>query len=213
MISRYLRNPRHVLVSCLLCLYLLLPYSAGAVDLPAVGEVSVYFSPHGGATDAIVRAIDSARREILVQAYSFTSVPIAKALVNAYNRGVHVVVVLDKSQRSEKYSAADFLANMGIPTYIDSQHPIAHNKVICIDRNVLITGSFNFTKPAAKNAENCLIMRNNPQLVKAYMDNFFAHKQHSQPYKGRADALESDGSGSNSQKSLSWRSVLAPFFK
>ena len=46
---------------------------------------------------------------VLVQAYSFTSAPIAKALVDAQRRGVKVQVILDKSQRTEKCSEADFL--------------------------------------------------------------------------------------------------------
>ena len=49
----------------------------------------VYFSPHGGCTDAIVKEIGKAKSEILVQAYSFTSKEIAKALVDAHKRGVH----------------------------------------------------------------------------------------------------------------------------
>jgi phosphatidylserine/phosphatidylglycerophosphate/cardiolipin synthase-like enzyme len=69
-----------------------------AEQFKATGTVDTYFSPHGGATEAIVKEIDSAKKEILVQAYSFTSTPIAKALVNAHKRGVHVEVVLDKSQ-------------------------------------------------------------------------------------------------------------------
>ncbi len=57
-----------------------------------------------------------ARTTIKVQAYSFTSAPIAKPLVDAHKRGGRVEVILDKSQRTEKYSAADFLAHAGIPT-------------------------------------------------------------------------------------------------
>jgi phosphatidylserine/phosphatidylglycerophosphate/cardiolipin synthase-like enzyme len=58
----------------------------------------VYFSPHGGCTEAIVKEIDEAKTEVLVQAYSFTSTPIAKALLNAHKRGVKVEAILDKSQ-------------------------------------------------------------------------------------------------------------------
>jgi len=47
-------------------------------------------------------------QQILVQAYSFTSAPIAKALVDAHHRGVNVLAVLDKSNETEKYSAATF---------------------------------------------------------------------------------------------------------
>ena len=60
------------------------------------------------------------KTSILVQAYSFTSAPIAKALLDAHKRGVQVQVILDKSQRTEKYSSADFLANQGTPPMIDS---------------------------------------------------------------------------------------------
>ncbi len=87
----------------------------------------VYFSPRGGATFAIRQALDNARLRpadsggqaksflraeaiaqagVLVQAYSFTSAPIAEALVKAHRRGVKVHVLLDKSQKTEKYLSA-----------------------------------------------------------------------------------------------------------
>ena len=78
------------------------PTTAPAID--------VYFSPNGGATHAIVQALASARQRVRVQAYSFTSAPIAKALVDARRRGVDVVVVLDSSQQTDRYSSATFLA-------------------------------------------------------------------------------------------------------
>jgi phosphatidylserine/phosphatidylglycerophosphate/cardiolipin synthase-like enzyme len=147
--------------------------------------VTVCFTPGGSCTDAIVEALGRAKRTILVQAYSFTSAPIAKALLDAHKRGVQVQVILDKSQRSEKYSSADFLANQGVPTMIDAQHAISHNKVIVIDGELVITGSFNFTKAAQeKNAENLLILRD-PALAAQYIENWKAHAQHSQPYVGR----------------------------
>jgi phosphatidylserine/phosphatidylglycerophosphate/cardiolipin synthase-like enzyme len=139
----------------------------------------VYFSPNDGVTDAIVREIDQARSEVLVQAYSFTSAPIAKALLKAHKRGVKVQTILDKSQKTQKYSSASFLINSGIPTYIDSQHAIAHNKIILIDKMVVITGSFNFTKAAEeKNAENLLIIRSQ-ELAKPYLENWQRHREHS----------------------------------
>jgi phosphatidylserine/phosphatidylglycerophosphate/cardiolipin synthase-like enzyme len=85
-------------------------------------SMTVCFTPGGNCTDAIVQALASAKRTILVQAYSFTSAPIAKALLDAHKRGVQVQVILDKSQRNEKYSSADFLANQGVPTMIDANH-------------------------------------------------------------------------------------------
>jgi phosphatidylserine/phosphatidylglycerophosphate/cardiolipin synthase-like enzyme len=106
------------------------------------GGPTVCFTPGGNCTDLIVQAISGANAGILVQAYSFTSTPIAKALLDAHTRGVQVQVILDKSQRTEKYSSADFLANQGVPTMIDANDAISHNKVMVIDGNTVITGSF-----------------------------------------------------------------------
>jgi phosphatidylserine/phosphatidylglycerophosphate/cardiolipin synthase-like enzyme len=120
---------------------------------------NVHFSPKGGCTEAIIRELDEARTSILVQAYNFSSAPIAKALLNCHKRGVKVEAILDKSQKKQKYSSATFLLNAGIQVRIDSAHPIAHNKVMVIDGETVITGSFNFTRQAEeKNAENLLLM-------------------------------------------------------
>ena len=142
----------------------------------------VYFSPGGEATSAIREALYHAKSTVLVQAYSFTSAPIADALVKAHKRGVNVQVILDRSQRTQKYSSADFLVNSGIPTRIDAAHAIAHNKVMIIDNEVVITGSFNFTKAAEeKNAENLLVIHNR-ELAARYTDNWHRHEGHSELY-------------------------------
>jgi phosphatidylserine/phosphatidylglycerophosphate/cardiolipin synthase-like enzyme len=144
--------------------------------------VQVFFSPNGGATSAVTNALARATNSILVQAYSFTSAPIAQALVAAKRRGVSIQVILDHSQRTEKYSEADFLMHNEIPTLIDAQHAIAHNKIMILDGYIILTGSFNFTKAAEeKNAENLLVI-NDPVLARAYVSNWRQHEQHSEPY-------------------------------
>lgn len=60
-------------------------------------SLSVYFSPKGGCTEAVVNELDHAQKSIRVQAYSFTSAPVAKALVDAKKRGVDIKILLDKS--------------------------------------------------------------------------------------------------------------------
>ena len=150
------------------------------------GPVQVYFSPNAGCTGAVERELEQAKTRVLVQAYSFTSAPIAGALVKAARRGVAVQVILDKSQRSERYSSADFLAHAGIATFIDAKHAIAHNKVMVIDADTVITGSFNFTKAAeSSNAENLLVLHESPELARRYAENWEAHRTHSEPYAGR----------------------------
>jgi phosphatidylserine/phosphatidylglycerophosphate/cardiolipin synthase-like enzyme len=108
-------------------------------------RIAVCFTPGGNCTDLIVKALGEAKTTILVQAYSITSAPIAKALLDAHKRGVRVEAIDE----------------------------------------VVITGSFNFTKAAQrKNAKNVLIVRDKA-LATQYMQNWQAHAQHSQPYIGR----------------------------
>jgi phosphatidylserine/phosphatidylglycerophosphate/cardiolipin synthase-like enzyme len=153
--------------------------------LAQAGSIRVYFSPDGGCTDAILGQINQAKTEILIQAYSFTSKPIAQALIRAKKRGITIIAVLDKSNWTQRYSAATFLKNMDIPVFIDDKHAIAHNKIMIIDNRVVITGSFNFTAAAeTKNAENLLILEDLPDLTRAYRDNFQKHLRHSVPYRG-----------------------------
>src|SRR5262245_47197236 len=117
------RHNRPLFIIPVLCLFGLNVLAGGQP------KFEVYFSPKGGCTAAVVKSLDRATNSVLVQAYSFTSAPIAKALVDAHKRGVKIQVVLDKSQRTEDYSSADFVAHAGIPTFIDAKHAIAHNKV------------------------------------------------------------------------------------
>ncbi len=150
-------------------------------------SVEAHFSPKGGCTDAVVREIGQARKEVLVQAYSFSSRPIAEALVAAKTRGVEVTVLLDKSNETETYSDLPLFLEQGLAPLVDAHHAIAHNKVMIVDRRTLITGSFNFTHQAeAENAENLLILKGYPALAKAYLDQFAAHKGHCQPPQVKA---------------------------
>jgi phosphatidylserine/phosphatidylglycerophosphate/cardiolipin synthase-like enzyme len=159
-------------------------WSADAVA--ASTHWSVYFSPQGGCTEAVVEALGQSKTTVLVQAYTFTSSPIAKALVKAHRRGVKVEVVLDESQRTERYSLASVLHTGGVPCFFDAQHTTAHNKVMVIDGQTVITGSFNFTKAAEESkAENLLVIQD-ADLAAKYTQNWQIHRQHSEPYAGLA---------------------------
>lgn len=137
-----------------------------------IDHYTVCFTPGGQCTNEVVNEIDSAKSEVLVQAYSFTSYPIAEALAAAKERGIDVRIILDKSQIKARYSSTTFFRSRNIPLWIDYKVSIAHNKVMIIDHTTVITGSFNFTKAAQyKNAENLLIIRD-PQLARAYEANW-----------------------------------------
>jgi len=156
-----------------------------APKMPAT--VEVYYSPHGGCTEALVNALHAARQTVLVQAYSFTSPQIEQALVDAAHRGVKVQLILDRSNLSQKSSElAEAAATASLHIWIDARHKIAHNKVMILDGEIVITGSFNFTHNAeADNAENLLIIHSK-ELAASYTANWQEHVNHSEPYDGDA---------------------------
>lgn len=117
--------------------------------------------------------MDHAKKSLLVQAYQFTSKPIAESLIQVKKRGVEVKIILDKSQIHSKYSVINELFEQDIKIYIDFKPAIAHNKVMIIDNQKIITGSFNFSDAAQKkNAENLLIITGDPPLVEQYIKNW-----------------------------------------
>ena len=142
---------------------------------------AICFVPDGPACESLlVDRINQTKSSLLIQAYSFTSQPIAQAVVNAHKRGVKVQVILDKSQRSERYTSATFIKNAGISVAIDTKPAIAHNKVMIFDQAEVFTGSFNFTKSAQeRNAENGILIAGDSNVVKAYTDNWNARLRES----------------------------------
>jgi phosphatidylserine/phosphatidylglycerophosphate/cardiolipin synthase-like enzyme len=146
---------------------------------PIEPELKVCFAPAlpGGCdpTTIIVQELSVAHHQILLQAYEFTSEPIAQALVDAHQRGVDVRAILDRSNEHEGYSEEKFLEQKGVPVMIDAAHNIAHNKIIVIDGEIVITGSFNFTKAAEeRNAENLVIIHD-AAIAETYARNWNYH--------------------------------------
>jgi len=146
---------------CLLCLTFAVP--APAADLEAA------FSPYGKSLELILSTIKSARESIHVATYSFTSKPVAEALLAVHKRGLDVRVVADKRGNSDKYTAVTFLANQGVPVRLNGKYAIHHHKFLIVDGKHLQTGSFNYSAAAVeKNAENVLVIWNAPELAAQY---------------------------------------------
>ena len=82
------------------------------------------------------------------------------------------------------------MAHHGIPVLIDARHEIAHNKIMIIDDETVITGSFNFTRQADEhNAENLLVIHDHG-MADTYLANWHGHEAHSQPYVARGEEAQ-----------------------
>lgn len=156
--------------------------------LPAQGTVQLAFTPWDNAEAMIVDCIRRAKRQILVQAFSFTSRALASALIAAKKRGVDVQVMADREQTyGGEASRIPDLARAGIPVALEVRYQSAHNKVMVMDAGTadaaVISGSYNWTYAAQyKNAENVLVLRNSPEIANAYAANWRRHHADALPY-------------------------------
>ena len=137
------------------------------------GSVEPYFSAAQGIEWIIEREIDNAVKRIDVAVYTFTSRPLAQALVDAQERGVRVRVLLDPAQAASEYSKATYLANYGIDVRTEKGAGLMHHKFALVDDSILITGSFNWTASAeAENDENILLLKGFPATCRSYSREF-----------------------------------------
>jgi len=150
-----------------------------AKSLAQAEVVGIYFTPPSDVAAAVIEVIDSSKTEVLVQAYGFTHNGIAQALLRAHARGVQVKVLLDAKTDSTNRYVTELLQAQQIPLRLDGGHAIAHNKVIVVDGELVITGSFNFTNSAqTRNAENLLVLKSSG-LAESYKVNWQTHWSHS----------------------------------
>jgi phosphatidylserine/phosphatidylglycerophosphate/cardiolipin synthase-like enzyme len=160
--------------------------------VPASGTVEVAFSPNEGSEALVVKVVDSAKSELRVLSYSFTSAPVTAALLRAKKRGVDVRVVADrKNNVSEDHSgksraALSALVNAGVDVRVISVYPIHHDKVIVADRQTVELGSFNYSDAAArKNSENVLVNWGNAKLAEVYLKHFERNYRQAAAYEMR----------------------------
>ncbi len=154
----------------------------------SLGTAEVLFSPHDDIEAAILRALRGARRTVHVQAYLLTSRTLGAALIEAQARGIRVEVLADREQTARgENSQIPLLAKAGIPVALEVRYAAAHNKIILVDAadagGAVVTGSYNFTWSARmRNAENVVILRGNPPVLRAYLDNWKRHRAEAVPY-------------------------------
>ncbi|MBW8009967.1 MAG: phospholipase [Chloroflexi bacterium] len=135
-------------------------------------QVEVYFSPEDDTDDRIIELIDRAEESIYFMAFSFTSDPIAEALLRADARGVYVAGIFETSQASNTGGEFFQMADLGLPVELDGNPKFMHHKVIIIDSRIVITGSYNFSASAEeRNDENTLILHN-ADIAELYLAEF-----------------------------------------
>lgn len=146
------------------------------------------FSPEAGGEALVLKVINAAKTQLLLAAYSFTSPVIVKALISAHKRGVDVrIVVDDKGNRGKANIAAlNLVVNAGIAVRTNAAYAIHHDKYLIVDHRHIQTGSFNYSKAAAKsNSENVLVVWNDANLAASFSKHWQSRWDQSSIYLSR----------------------------
>lgn len=123
--------------------------------------VEIYFSTHDHPAVPVTEELQKAKKTIHFLAFSFTHKDIGGAMREAIGRGVKVGGVFEKSQAASGHSQFEPLRSLGADVRIDGNPKNMHHKLIIIDGETVIAGSFNFSSSADQsNDENLVVIRN-----------------------------------------------------
>lgn len=146
------------------------PYPVVTVDGKAV---EVYFSPDDGVAKNVLAELKQAQDSIDVLAYSFTRDDFADAIVARVKAGVKFRGAFDASQVESNIGGEyDFFRKAGYAVRLDGIPGLLHDKVMIIDRQVVITGSYNFTATAEKTNDENLVIIHDPAVAAQYLQHF-----------------------------------------
>jgi phosphatidylserine/phosphatidylglycerophosphate/cardiolipin synthase-like enzyme len=146
------------------------PYPRIEVGLAVV---EMYFSPEDGVAREVVDEIRGAKRSVDVLAYSFTRDDFAGAMIAQSRAGVVVRGVFDQGQYEGNTGGEfDTLRQAGLDVRLDTQPGLMHNKVMIIDGETVITGSYNFTGNAERANDENLVIIHDPAVARAYLEHF-----------------------------------------
>ena len=132
----------------------------------------VHFSPGNLCKRAIIAQLDNAEDNIKICVFTISDDDITHAIIQAFRRGIDVIVITDDEKTTDKGSDVYQLYNEGIDVRTDQSENFMHHKFAVIDDQVLISGSFNWTRSASKYNQENLLVTDNKQLVTPYINQF-----------------------------------------
>jgi phosphatidylserine/phosphatidylglycerophosphate/cardiolipin synthase-like enzyme len=140
------------------------PQIGNSTSVPTIDvngtPVEVRFSPDDRPEAELVNLLDTAQKSIEFLAFSFTSNPLGDAVMRAQHAGVQVRGVMDEGQSSSNIgSELTAFRSAGLDVRLDGNPGQMHEKVFLIDREIVVFGSYNFSRSANEsNDENLLII-------------------------------------------------------
>jgi len=135
-------------------------------------QVEVYFSPEDGVAKHVLQRLNTAKRSITFMTFSYTEDKISDAMIAKVKAGLAVRGVFESQNAGGTGSDFNRLKQGGVDVLEDGNCYILHHKVIVIDERTVLTGSYNFIGSAEKDNDENLVIVDDPNLARAYVDEF-----------------------------------------
>ncbi len=132
----------------------------------------VLMSPEDEVVDAITSEIVGADETVQFMAFSFTLDEIGDAMLFAASEGVTVQGVFEVRGSETEFSEMPRLLCAGLDMRQDGNPRTMHHKVIVIDGDTVITGSFNFSANATDSNDENMVIIYDPDLAAQYLAEF-----------------------------------------
>lgn len=136
-------------------------------------RIEVYFSPDDGVANPVFEILSSAQESIYFMAFSFTTDEFGEAIRMQAENGLTVTGVMEEEQvKSNVGTEYDLFKQAGLDVYLDGNEGQMHHKTMIIDGQIVITGSYNFSRSAETRNDENLIVIYNQQIADFYMQEF-----------------------------------------
>ncbi len=133
---------------------------------------SAYFSPGASCRGKIIDLVESARASIEICVFTISDDNITKAILAAFERGINVTIISDNDKANDRGSDIYFLQEKGVNVILDRTRYHMHHKFAIFDQRILLNGSFNWTRSASEVNEENILVTAEPEVVKAFHDQF-----------------------------------------
>lgn len=134
--------------------------------------IQIYFSPEDKVLDHMIPLVSQAQSSIRFMAFSFTDYPLAKAMIDRASAGVNTAGIYEKTGSETDSSEMKTFFCAHVPVRQDGNPRFLHDKTIILDNHIVITGSFNLSSNATDNNDENVIILDNPDIAKLYMQEF-----------------------------------------
>lgn len=135
-------------------------------------EPEAWFSPRQDVCQRLVHAIEKLRSSADIAVFTITDNRVSKALIAAHGKGVKLRVLTDNDKANDLGSDIEHLAKAGIEVRLDRSQAHMHHKFAIFDANLLINGSYNWTRSASTENQENLVLNPSPVLVAAFSKEF-----------------------------------------